>query len=84
MERNGADRTDAKGMERKGMEGTSRGRVLQLPGKLTQVPEIARNHGEIYENISLKSGIRWGLAAPRPPHGFPRVLGHGGSLKNIF
>ena len=32
-------------------------------------------HGEIYGNISLNSGISWGLAAPRPPHGFPRVLG---------
>ena len=26
-------------------------------------------------------GISWGLATPRPPHGFPRVLGHGGDLK---
>ena len=57
---------------------------IQLSEKLTQVPEIARYHGEIYGNISLNSGISWGLAAPRPPHGFPRVLGHGGNLKNDF
>ena len=36
---------------------------------------IARYHGKIYGNISLNSGISWGLAAPRPPRGFPRVLG---------
>ena len=29
---------------------------LQLSGKLTQVPEIARYHGEIYGNISLNNG----------------------------
>ena len=38
----------------------------------------------IYENISLNSGISWGLAAPRPPHGFPRVLGHGGDQQKQF
>ena len=26
-------------------------------------------------NISLNNAISWGLAAPRTPHGFPRVLG---------
>ena len=57
---------------------------LQLSGKLTQVPEMARYHGEIYGNISLNSEISWGRAAPRPPRGFPRVLGHGGDLKNMF
>ena len=30
--------------------------VLQLPGKLTQVPEIARYHGEIYGKI-VKKGV---------------------------
>ena len=39
---------------------------------------------QIYRNISLNSGIRWGLADPRPPHGFPRVLGHGGTSKQFF
>jgi len=38
-------------------------------------PIIARYPGKIYGNISLNSGISWGLAAPRPPRGFPRVLG---------
>ena len=38
----------------------------------------------IYGHMSLNDGISWGLAAPRPPHGFPRVLGHGVELKNNF
>ena len=38
----------------------------------------------IYGNISLNSGISWGLAAPRPPHGFPRVLRHGEPKKHFF
>ena len=44
-----------------------------------------------YGNMFLNNGISWGLAAPRPPRGFPRVLrgfprvlGHGGNLKNNF
>ena len=57
---------------------------IQLSGKLTQVPEIVRYHGEIYGNISLNSEISWGLAAPRPPHGFPRVLGAWEGPKNNF
>ena len=48
--------------------------------------KIARYHGKTYGNISLDSGISWGLVAPRHPHGFPRVPGHWGvgDLKNGF
>ena len=38
----------------------------------------------IYGNVSLNRGISSGLAAPRPPRGFPRVLGHRGDLKSNF
>ena len=34
-----------------------------------------KDHGKISGNISLNSGISWALAAPRPPHAFPKVLG---------
>ena len=37
--------------------------------------KIARYHGKIYGNIPANSKISLGLAAPRNPHGFPRVLG---------
>ena len=42
--------------------------------------------GNIYGNISLNNGISWGLAAPRPPNGFPRVLWRegGGPKKVLF
>ena len=51
---------------------------------LQQSTLIARYHGEIYGNISLNSGFNWGLAAPRPPRGFPRVLGAWEGPKNNF
>ena len=41
--------------------------------------KIASYHCKICGNISLNRGISWGLTAPRPPRGFPRVLGHGSS-----
>ena len=37
-----------------------------------------------YGNISLSSGISWWLAAPRPPNGFPRVLGPKKKLEKII
>ena len=40
--------------------------LIQLSGKLTQVPEIARYYGEIYGNISKNGGINRG-ASPRDP-----------------
>ena len=38
------------------MENSHKNIDIQLSGKLTQVPEIARYHGEIYGNISLNNG----------------------------
>ena len=41
--------------------------MIQLPGKLTQVPEIARYHGEIYGNIfdtisTIRDNMRYYLS----------------------
>ena len=62
-----------------------KGANIQLSGKLTQVPEIARYHGEIYGNISLNSGISWVGKPPQTPRWVPKgPCGMGGTKKTIF
>ena len=65
--------------------GSFEAKVRNLAKKIARYHgKIARYHGKIYGNISLNNGISWGLAAPRPPHGFPRVLGAWEGPKNNF